>query len=227
MVTIGIDEAGRGPILGPLVMGAVALAPRKAAALTRAGVCDSKAFGAGPDAHATRTALCPRILEAAEAWTLVVIDVGEVDRFTRRGGLNQLEQREAARMLLRLPPGDRIFADGKRLFSPLQKRWPQLRAVDHGEEAHVAVAAASVLAKVRRDELFLRIDSRYRHEFGALAGWGYVNEGTRRFLRSYIERYRGLPPEARRSWPWDFALDLLPPGFDPLCDVPDEQLALF
>ena len=39
---LGIDEAGRGPILGPMVMACVALRPRKAAGLTRAGVCDSK-----------------------------------------------------------------------------------------------------------------------------------------------------------------------------------------
>ena len=43
MLTIGVDEAGRGPILGPMVMAAVALRPRKAAGLTRAGVADDNA----------------------------------------------------------------------------------------------------------------------------------------------------------------------------------------
>jgi ribonuclease HII len=209
-------------------MASVALTPRRAAALTRAGVCDSKAFGAGKDAHGARAALVPRILDAAEAVAIVVIDVSEVDCWARRGDLNRLEQRHADGLLRRLPVADRIIADGRKLFRPLVQAWPQLRAVDFGEQAHASVAAASILAKVRRDELWLRIQSRYRHEFGEVDGMGYVNPATKRFLRAYIERHRALPPEARRSWPWQFALDLLPKGYDPLGEVPDDgtQLAL-
>jgi ribonuclease HII len=227
MLTIGIDEAGRGPILGPMVMAAVALTPRRAASLTRAGVCDSKAFGAGAEAHAVRSALAARILEAAEGFTLAVVDVAEIDCHVRRGDLNRLEQRYADRMLRRMPACDRVIADGKRLFGPLRKSWPHLRAVDCGEQAHASVAAASILAKVRRDELWFCIEKRYRPEFGAIEGMGYVNAGTKRFLRAFIERHRALPPEGRRSWPWQFASDLLPRDFDVLGDVPDEQLALW
>jgi ribonuclease HII len=50
---LGIDEAGRGPVLGPMVMACVAVRPRRAASLTRAGVTDSKAF-AGEGAHEAR-----------------------------------------------------------------------------------------------------------------------------------------------------------------------------
>jgi ribonuclease HII len=227
VITIGIDEAGRGPILGPLVMAAVALPPRRAAQLTRAGVCDSKAFGAGREAHAHRSELAARILDCAEALALVVIDVAEVDRAARHGCLNRLEQRHAEGLLRRLPMADRVIADGKKLFSPLRARWPQLRAVDFAEQAHCSVAAASILAKVRRDELWSCIARRYRPDFGEIDGMGYVNAGTRRFLRAFIERHGALPPEGRRSWPWDFARDLLPRGFDPLADVPDDQLSLF
>jgi len=62
---LGIDEAGRGPVLGPMVMACVALRPRKAASLTRAGVTDSKAF-AGLNAHEERQRLIPKILECAD-----------------------------------------------------------------------------------------------------------------------------------------------------------------
>src|SRR5262245_13852448 len=117
-------------------MAAVALSPRRAAQLTRAGVCDSKAFGAGPEAHLHRSALAARILECASATAIIVVDVAEVDRAVRHGCLNKLEQRNAEILLHRLPPADRIVADGKRLFSPLRPRWPQLRAVDFGEQAH-------------------------------------------------------------------------------------------
>lgn len=231
-LVLGVDEAGRGPILGPMVMACVGLSPRRAAALTRAGVMDSKRYGAGEEAHAARRALVPRILAEASHAEITVVDVAEIDRRCRLGELNRLEQERAARMLERAPSARRIVADGARLFGPLAARWPHLEARDHGESAHVAVAAASVLAKVRRDELFARIAARYAAAFGALRGGGYMNDPTRAFLRSYIERHRRLPPEGRRSWPWEFARDLLGPAFDPHDEIfgerrPLSQLGLF
>jgi ribonuclease HII len=228
---LGIDEAGRGPILGPMVMACVALRPRKAAALTRAGVTDSKAF-AGDKAHEERQRFIPRILEAADHVALVVVDVAEIDRRCRDNGLNRLEQEHAAFMIVRAPTARRIVCDGKRLFAPLQARWPHLEAVDRGEQEHAAVAAASIVAKVRRDQLWAKICRRYSPEFGeelVSGGGGYCNPPTKAFLRAYIQRYRRLPPEARRSWPWDFAQDLLGKKFDPWWDVPDDrrQLGLF
>jgi ribonuclease HII len=227
---LGIDEAGRGPILGPMVMACVALRPRKASGLTRAGVTDSKRFS-GPDAHAARTELVPRILEAADHAAVVIVDVAEIDRRCRMNGLNRLEQEYAELFIRRAPACRRIVCDGARLFSPLCARHPQLEALDNGESQHAAVAAASILAKVRRDELWAKICRRYTPEFGELVekGGGYTNGATHAFLRAYIKRYRAIPPEARRSWPWDFAADLLPRSFDRWRDVPDDrpQMELF
>ncbi|MGZ3429503.1 MAG: hypothetical protein ACXVCV_22790 [Polyangia bacterium] len=228
---LGIDEAGRGPVLGPMVMACVALRPRKAASLTRAGVTDSKAF-AGPNAHEERQRLIPKILECADHVAVMVIDVAEIDRRCRDNGLNRLEQERAAWLIERAPTARRIVCDGERLFRPLQARWPHLEALDRGELKHAAVAAASIVAKVRRDQLWGKICRRYAPEFGDEllgAGGGYCNAPTRAFLRAYIARYHHLPPEARRSWPWDFARDLLGAKFDPWWDVPDDrpQLDLF
>jgi ribonuclease HII len=227
---LGIDEAGRGPILGPMVMACVALRPRKAAALTRAGVTDSKKFS-GENAHAARLELVPRILECADHAAVVIVDVADIDRACRENGLNRLEQARAALLIERAPGCRRIVCDGARLFRPLCARWPQLEALDEAESRHAAVAAASILAKVRRDELWARICGRYQPEFGedVACGGGYTNAATRAFLRRYIRKYRRLPPEARRSWPWEFARDLLGRKFDPWWDVPDDrpQLALF
>jgi ribonuclease HII len=228
---LGVDEAGRGPVLGPMVMACVALRPRKAALLTRAGVTDSKSF-TGEKAHESRLELLPRIHELAEHIAVMVIDVAEIDRRCRENGLNRLEQERAALMIERAPLARRIVCDGERLFRPLQARWPHLEALDHGESQHAAVAAASIVAKVRRDQLWQKICRRYAPEFGeelVCAGGGYANPHTKTFLRAYIQRYKRLPPEARRSWPWDFARDLLGKKFDPMWDVPDDrpQLALF
>ena len=201
-LVLGIDEAGRGPALGAMVLAAVALTPAASRRLARAGVADSKSFGAGDEAHAARGALL-RIIEAAASFIAIeVCDVETIDAYVARGALNVLERERAERMIREAPPCKRIIADGQRLFGPLRAVFPQVRAVDRGEEHHVAVAAASICAKVRRDELFACIAARYQAEFGPVRGWGYVNPATRAFTRAYVRRFGRLPPEARQSWPW-------------------------
>jgi ribonuclease HII len=228
VMTLGIDEAGRGPVLGPLVMAGVCLRPRRASGLTRAGVMDSKAFGAGDDAHERRLALAARIREAAESIVIRVIDVAEIDRRVRCHELNVLEREHAAEIIDKSAPAQKVVADGARIFRPLCQRYPHVNARDHAEEHHVAVAAASIIAKTRRDELFLCIARRYQPEFGPLGGWGYENPYTQRFLRAYLERYGRLPPEARRTWPMTAIADAMPAGFDPMADLPPApQLGLF
>lgn len=213
-LTIGIDEAGRGPILGPMVLALVALTDDASRELEELGVTDSKLFGAGEKAHDKRLRLAQKVQEKASHTGISVVDVAEIDKRTLRGQLNQLEQERAILLLSQAPEAKEIVADGERLFAPLRNVYPKLRAENHGESAHVAVAAASILAKVRRDEMWQRIQRRYTPIFGDLCahGGGYVNEATRRFLRAYCEKFRALPPEGRRSWPWHFVRDVLDPS---------------
>lgn len=210
---LGIDEAGRGPILGPMVLAAVALDKKAARALARLGVTDSKRFGAGEKAHAARRELLGEITARAHHLEVIEVPVDQIDARTRLGQLNHLEREVAAGLIERAPKVGRIVADGVNLFRPLATRFPHLHAEDKAEASHVAVAAASICAKVRRDELWLQIRARYVAEFPELAdgyaGGGYMNEATRRFLRAYCGRYRRTPPEGRTSWPWDFCADLL------------------
>ena len=60
-LVMGIDEAGRGPLLGEMVLAAVALEPTASRRLSRMGVADSKGFGSGPEAHAARCNLAVAI----------------------------------------------------------------------------------------------------------------------------------------------------------------------
>jgi ribonuclease HII len=222
-LTLGLDEAGRGPRLGPMVLAAVCLDSRAASALSRAGLRDSKSFGASPKGKAQRAALAERIRERASFVALTVVDVCEIDRRVSAGELNVLEREVAERLIRRAPAADRIVADGKALFGPLRDRFANLEAWNEGEDRHAAVAAASVIAKVRRDELWGRIAARYAPMFGPLDGGGYTNAATRRFLRAYAERFRRLPPEARRSWPHHDLHDVLGPDFDPFADAPADR----
>jgi ribonuclease HII len=217
--TLGIDEAGRGPVLGPMVMAAVCLDTRGARLLTRAGLRDSKLFGATDKGRQRRSTLADMVRELALHVEVRVVDVAEIDRRVRRKELNALE-REVAEVLIRqAPTADRIIADGKRMFHPLAARHANLTALDKAESRHASVAAASVMAKTRRDQIMEDILARYRPLFGDIRGGGYGNEATRRFLRAYATRFGCLPPEARRSWPYAYLEDILGPGFDPYADL--------
>jgi ribonuclease HII len=198
----GVDEAGRGPILGPMAIAVVVLDRGGASALRRAGVVDSKDFGAGPDAVALRAELAQKVFAKAIAWRCRLVDVDEIDHYTYRGQLNALERRTVAEMLRELDVGstERIVCDGRTLFSPLQVLFPGIQAVDRGESVHTSVAAASIVAKDARDRAFASIAERYASEFGPISGGGYINAATRRFLDAYRSKHGGLPPEARKSW---------------------------
>ena len=199
---LGIDEAGRGPALGPMVLAAVALDEKAAVLLAEQGVRDSKAFGSSPKARKTR-ALLRQSVEAMATWVGVeVCSVETVDDYVSRGALNLLERERAVCLIKRAPVCGRIVADGRTLFSPLVARYPHLEARDRGESFHVAVAAASICAKAHRDALFDQIALRYQEDFGPLRGGGYVNRLTHSFVAEYVRRHGHLPPEARASWPW-------------------------
>jgi ribonuclease HII len=211
MKVFGVDEAGRGPILGPMAVAVVALEHQAVLTLREFGVADSKSFGVGTQARERRAELAAKIRRHAAATACVLVSVEDIDRYVFRGQLNVLE-REVARDLLgsvAASGDDRIICDGSRLFAPLRRYYPALEAIDRAESIYVSVAAASIVAKHARDEAFSMIARRYEPEFGPIAGGGYANAATRRFLSAYEQRYGGLPPETRKSWGAKKQLDLL------------------
>ena len=185
-----------------MVIAVVGLDRGASISLAKRGVCDSKGFGAGEAAREKRAALATIVRERAPLHAVRIVDVEEVDRYTYRGMLNALEREVVHDLLIELgvTPDDRIVCDGANMFGPLQTFFPQLEAVNKGESEHVAVAAASILAKDARDEAFASIAARYESEFGPLRGGGYLNAATRAFLDAYQARHGSLPPEVRKSW---------------------------
>ena len=201
-LVLGIDEAGRGPGIGPMVLAAVALDNVSQLFLERAGVRDSKAFGSSMAGRQARARLASLVRERASWVSVEVCDVADVDAYVARSALNVLERERAGLLIRRAPTCSRIIADGRTLFSPLTAEFAHLEAVDRAESVHTAVAAASICAKALRDELFEAIACRYQADFGALRGGGYVNTATMVFVAEYVRRHGQLPPEARKSWPW-------------------------
>jgi ribonuclease HII len=199
---LGIDEAGRGPVIGPLVLCGIWARRSRLQKLEGIGARDSKSFGSTERARKRRAQLAAQIRTIADHIILLCVDAAEVDRRTRLGELNLLEQELAAAVISAGPAADRIIADGARLFGPLRAAHPQLRAKDHADANHVLVAAASIVAKDERDAQFARIVAQIEGEFGPIRGGGYANGETAKFLRTYFERHGQLPAEVRRSWSW-------------------------
>jgi ribonuclease HII len=199
---LGIDEAGRGPGLGPMVLAGVVLNDVSARFLADAGVQDSKAFGASDAAKRTRADLASLIRKHAVWVAIEVCEVDAIDEYVARGALNELE-RERARLLVKgAPDCARIIADGRTLFTALTAEFAQLEAHDRAESLHTSVAAASICAKAERDKRFQAIARKYECDFGPLRGGGYVNPPTCAFVAEFVRRHGHLPPEARKSWPW-------------------------
>ncbi|MFC4728510.1 ribonuclease HII [Coralloluteibacterium thermophilus] len=139
----GVDEAGRGPLAGPVVVAAVVLDPRR----RLRGLDDSKALSA-----AAREALFPRIQARALAWRIEVVDVGEIDRINILQATLAGMCRAVAGLV---PAADRARIDGnivpKALCCPGE-------AVVGGDARVPAIMAASILAKVARDRLMQDLD---------------------------------------------------------------------
>jgi len=160
----GVDEAGRGPLAGPVVAAAVILDSRT----TIAGLADSKKLAA-----ATREALASEIMSKALSWSVAWADAHEVDSLNILHA-TMLSMRRAL-IGLRLRP-HRILVDGNRL--------PDLRiggeciagdAIVGGDDKVDAISAASILAKVRRDEIMISIDQLYPgYGFAQHKGYGTI-----------------------------------------------------
>jgi len=140
----GVDEAGRGPLAGPVVVAAVILDPARPIA----GVADSKALDA-----ATRAALAPLIRSRALAWSVVVVDTGEIEQLNILGATLA----GMTRALTALAPAPTLaLIDGNRLPRALPCA---ARALVGGDASEPEIGAASILAKTTRDALMEQLDA--------------------------------------------------------------------
>ncbi|MDA0259203.1 MAG: ribonuclease HII [Actinobacteria bacterium] len=155
----GVDEAGRGPCAGPLVVAAVILKDPFAAELSE--VRDSKELS-----EALREKLFDVVIEQALSYSIIEISVQEIDSF----GLHKsnLEgMRRAINSLDAVP--EYVLTDG---YAIEGLAIPNL-AVWKGDQVAVSISAASILAKVHRDREMVKLDSRYPG-YGLAKHKGYI-----------------------------------------------------
>lgn len=176
----GIDEAGRGPLAGPLVVAAVVFPPGRCPVN---GLDDSKAL-----TERVREQLYPRIIERALAWKIVFIEADEIDR----RNIFQATMHGMREALLGVAhPADCARIDGNRL--PQDLPCPAEAWVG-GDARDRSIMAASILAKVARDRRMRELHDVYP-QYGFDRHKGYPSPAHLDALRRY-----GPSPQHRRSF---------------------------
>lgn len=175
----GVDEAGRGPLAGPLTVAAVILDPARPIA----GLNDSKKLS-----EKRREALYEQIIERATAWRIEIIEVAEID------ALNILQatltgMRRAVAGLE--PAADEALIDGNKI--PPDMPCPA-RAIVGGDGLEPAIGAASILAKVCRDRIMKALEQDF-------PGYGFaVHKGYPTAAHQLALQHLGPCPQHRLSY---------------------------
>lgn len=216
MIVAGVDEAGRGSVLGPLVVAAVSFREERISKLAKLGVKDSKLL-----APTKRQKLFRQIKKLASSVACEKIPPQSIDRVVLNGErlhrLNYLEAQTIAKLLNRMR-FDRVFVDccdtneqrfgsqicdllaarnGKSFTvgekNPLQRK---VISEHRADKNYLVVSAASIVAKVTRDAAILKLSKKH----GEL-GSGYPSDPyTVSYLKNSIEKSKIIPYFARRSW---------------------------
>ncbi|MBU4245736.1 MAG: ribonuclease HII [Nanoarchaeota archaeon] len=198
---LGIDEAGRGPVLGPMIVAGVVIDEKDNAVLKRAGVKDSKLLS-----PAQRERIAIEIKKTAKSIETVIISAKQIDELMQIMSLNEIElnamvriinKLQADSVLLDLPSNGPGFMLGLR--AKIEKKDKKIVAEHKADSKYLSVGAASIIAKTTRDGIIAEIQKKYE-KYGDI-GSGYpADERTTNFLKNYMKSEGKLPDEVRTAW---------------------------
>lgn len=191
---LGIDEAGRGAVIGPMVIAGVLVEDEKE--LIEIGVKDSKLLT--PE---ERKNLYEKIIDIAKDWVAIKIPAEEIDAMRERISLNLIEMKKMAE-IINVLNSDKVFIDCPQvstekfvsMLKPLIKQDVEIIAENFADKKYPVVAAASILAKVERDKEIEKLKKKFNFDFGV----GYPHdERTIAFLKMNAKNF---PSCVRKSW---------------------------
>jgi len=201
----GVDDAGRGPIIGPLVVAGVLTVGDRARDLREMGVKDSKLL-----TPQQRTLLAAKVRMLVSKVSVTQVEPKEIDEVVMHAGklrkLNFLEAKMMARVLAELQPeqayvdasdvNEQRYGENIREFLPAEMRGIKLISEHHADRVYPVVSAASIIAKVTRDDAVASLRQQYG-DFGS----GYMTDPkTMDFLRDWRRTHESYPPMVRVSW---------------------------
>jgi len=193
----GIDEAGRGPVIGPLIVCGVKV--ENDDFFRSLGVKDSKKL-----TRSQREILSEKIEKVTDGIEIIEISAREIDLIREEMTLNQLEVKIFASLITKLCPDiayvDSADTDESRFGREVQAELDlsvEIISKHRADEMFPVVSAASIMAKIHRDRRVHEIEE----EIGENIGSGYPSDPTTvRFMESWLDRYGELPPHSRKSW---------------------------
>jgi len=202
MFVAGVDDAGRGAVIGPLVIAGVLLKEEDLPKLKELGVKDSKLLSP----H-RREVLAVEIRKIVQKHSVLKLQPREIDAVVESGRklhkLNWLEAQTMARVIETLEP-DKVYVDAsdvleERFKQQIQECLPfriEIISEHKADRNYVAVSAASIIAKVERDREIAELAKVYG-DFGS----GYPSDPrTMNFLKQLMEKAEEYPEFIRRSW---------------------------
>ncbi|MCA9812339.1 MAG: ribonuclease HII [Nitrosarchaeum sp.] len=196
MQICGVDDAGRGSMLGPLVIAGISLDKSKIKDLSLLGVKDSKQLS-----PRIRENLYKKIIELADDYCIARISPRIIDASVKNHNLNHLEAKYMAKVISKLNPDvsyvDSCDVDYKRFGKEIAQlaNNNKIHSYHHADSRFLVVSAASIIAKVSRDRSIHRLQK--THELGS----GYPSDvSTVHFVKSYYNTHKILPTFVRKSW---------------------------
>jgi len=192
----GVDDAGRGSLLGPLVIAGVSVKKEKIRKLKSMGIRDSKKL-----TPSQREKLYKKIIKFVDNYYVAKINPYTIDKSVFKHDLNNLEAKYMAKVILKLKPHisyvDSCDVNPSRFGKKISKlaRNNRVKSYHHADNRFVIVSAASIIAKVNRDRAIKKIQKKYD------IGSGYPSDTkTVEFVKNYLLTRNEIPIFVRSSW---------------------------
>jgi len=189
----------KGSLIGPLVIVGIIIEDDRSNSLEKIGVKDSKLLTSNQ-----RERMEPHIKKISKNYAYSILSPEDIDKAVRMGKkLNFLEAKTMADLISKLKP-DIVYVDAvgqiaERFAFNICRNYKmdiKIIAEHKADTKYPTVSAASILAKVKRDEIISELRTRYGN-FGS----GYPSDQkTKKFIREWIKKFGKAPPFARKSW---------------------------
>ena len=199
-IIVGIDEAGRGPVIGPLVICVYAISRKDIDKLTKLKVKDSKLLS-----KKRRDELYIQLIPIAADYKVKHLSAAEIDELRKNYTLNIIEQMMMLKLAkeLKTTPSE-IYIDAadvneKRFGGVFETEFSNAKIISKhkADVLFPVVSAASIIAKKERDDEIAKISNKIGEEIGS----GYPADPiTREFLIRYYAKNKKFPPYVRESW---------------------------